>query len=135
MLCTYIMFTHMSNSIYLVHMYNMLIYISHCISCAHVINKLKWNRASRSVTAHLKKTKTFLRSMPDTYSHDIGLAWNLQKILLMKDWHDPYQGCLSGTCRYSLICLVTATYSRLSLSRIRLSRITAYLEEKIWSLF
>ena len=26
-------------------------------------------------------------------------------------------------------------YSRLSLSRLRLSRITAYLEEKIWSLF
>ena len=27
------------------------------------------------------------------------------------------------------------TYSQLSLSRLRLSRITAYLEEKIWSLF
>ena len=26
-------------------------------------------------------------------------------------------------------------YSRLSLSRLRLSRITAYLEEKFWSLF
>ena len=26
-------------------------------------------------------------------------------------------------------------YSQLSLSRLRLSRITAYLEEKIWSLF
>ena len=26
-------------------------------------------------------------------------------------------------------------YSRLSLSRLRLSRITAYLEEKIWSFF
>ena len=27
------------------------------------------------------------------------------------------------------------TYSRLSLSRVRLSRITAYLEVKIWPLF
>ena len=30
---------------------------------------------------------------------------------------------------------VKSNYSRLSLSRLRLSRITAYLEEKIWSLF
>ena len=30
---------------------------------------------------------------------------------------------------------VKKTYSQLSLSRLRLSRITAYLEEKIWSLF
>ena len=31
--------------------------------------------------------------------------------------------------------LLASNYSRLSLSRLRLSRITAYLEEKIWSLF
>ena len=31
--------------------------------------------------------------------------------------------------------IVQIEYSRLSLSRLRLSRITAYLEEKIWSLF
>ena len=31
--------------------------------------------------------------------------------------------------------LINAIYSRLSLSRTRLSRITAYLEVKIWSLF
>ena len=30
---------------------------------------------------------------------------------------------------------INTTYSRLSLSRLRLSGITAYLEEKIWSLF
>ena len=31
--------------------------------------------------------------------------------------------------------IVKMCHSRLSLSRLRLSRITAYLEEKIWSLF
>ena len=31
--------------------------------------------------------------------------------------------------------IMLLTYSRLSLSRLRLSRTTAYLEEKIWSLF
>ena len=33
------------------------------------------------------------------------------------------------------ICFFVEEYSQLSLSRLRLSRITAYLEENIWSLF
>ena len=46
--------------------------------------------------------------------------------------------CTGITC--TLICSglkkrKKPTYSQLSLSRLRLSRITAYLEEKIWSLF
>ena len=46
--------------------------------------------------------------------------------------------CLSsGDDAYKLQSLLSNPnmYSRLSLSRLRLSRITAYLEEKIWSLF
>ena len=39
---------------------------------------------------------------------------------------------LSHQCSHSSS---SKKYSRLSLSRLRLSRITAYLEEKIWSLF
>ena len=38
-------------------------------------------------------------------------------------------------CQLKQLKLHCSTYSRLSLSRLRLSRITAYLEDKIWSLF
>ena len=36
---------------------------------------------------------------------------------------------------FSIISLYEGRYSQLSLSRLRLSRITAYFEEKIWPLF
>ena len=42
-----------------------------------------------------------------------------------RDWRVTYRFCF----------LFVIKYSRLSLSRLLLSRITAYLEEKIWSLF
>ena len=40
-----------------------------------------------------------------------------------------------GILNTDLLLNVIGKYSQLSLSRLRLSRITAYLEEKIWSLF
>ena len=46
-------------------------------------------------------------------------------------------GAKDSNCELSVYRLVVTffTYIRLSLSRTRLSRITAYLEVKIWSLF
>ena len=47
---------------------------------------------------------------------------------------DPDKADLNEPLHLGEHCL-QFQYSRLSLSRLRLSRITAYLEEKIWSLF
>ena len=41
---------------------------------------------------------------------------------------------LGSRCTKSLVHWDVLRYSQLSLSRLRLSRITVYLEEKIWSL-
>ena len=49
-----------------------------------------------------------------------------------------FNSCLLGEVKYCSVIALTQisklNYSQLSLSRLRLSRITAYLEEKIWSL-
>ena len=46
-----------------------------------------------------------------------------------------YKTCKSGRRILKARCIITILYSRLSLSRPRLSRFTAYLEVKIWFLF
>ena len=47
---------------------------------------------------------------------------------------EKISNCIIHNPRISYLDVI-CTYSQLSLSRLRLSRITAYLEEKIWSLF
>ena len=48
---------------------------------------------------------------------------------------DP--NCAKITLKFDMskVPLVSIAYSRLSLSRLRLSRVNAYLEEKMWSFF
>ena len=47
-----------------------------------------------------------------------------------------YKEAIPTKCKmHQCAMVIHSKYSQLSLSRLRLSRITAYLEEKIWSLF
>ena len=60
-------------------------------------------------------------------------SWSLPFVLLPRE--SPLSGHLASCLRRVEVTCVLGIYSRLSLSRLCLSRITAYLEEKIWSLY
>ena len=63
---------------------------------------------------------------------DILRGRNAQHVLSEKSKRDVKNSLIRGL---HIIFKYTCIYSRLSLSRTRLSRITTYLEVKIWSLF
>ena len=109
-----------------------------------ILNKLSLVRRKRDEKKHIKYHSARLKPQV------LHLKWQKMKTFEFANSVDPDEvPCLDLFCMPSCwdcfgIVLITSLflgpclsikYSRLSLSRLRLSRITAYLEVKFWSLF